>query len=192
MIMNERLTPDRLKRIFYEGLDDVSESARLQFSVPIYALSVPELRAGAGVLRPRAVGWNFLAVDSTGGAVAGEVPNEPDDPGSSQRITTSLSYGLLLDAAREAYGQVIEHPELKDETMEIRRLRIGGLRIEAFWLKAAPFDDQLGENDRVYAFLSFHPELKNKLVQRDVFLKIVRGLAAKSARIDNKPRLSRR
>ena len=117
--------------------------------------------------------WEY----STGGAVAGEVP---------------LSYGLLLDAAREAYGQVIEHPELKDETMEIRRLRIGGLRIEAFWLKAAPFDDELGENDRLYTFLAYHPELKNKLVTRDAFLAIVRGLAAKSARIDNKPRLSRR
>ena len=190
MTLHEPLPPDTARRTFLEGLGD--ESAQMQFSVPIYALSVPELGTDADVLRPRAVGWNFLAVDSTGAVVAGEVPNGPDDPGSSQRITTSLSYGFLIDAAREAYRQVIEHPELKAETIQIRRLRICELRIEAFWLKAAPFDDRLGENDRVYAFLAFQPELKNKLVPTDAFLKIVRRLAASSARIDNKPRLSRR
>ena len=185
MPLNEPTPPEVAQSTFLKGLGDATHNRQMRFSLPIYALSLKELTKDSGDLVPRAVGWHFVAVDGRG-LVAGEVPNLPD---SGERLTTSLAFGLLVEEAWKAYGQVRKHPELQKRSFELRGLRIAGLRIGAFWLKAAPFDGRLDQKDRLYAFLAFQKELKNQLVPAREFLRIARELAAKRILIDNAPKL---
>lgn len=175
MGMIEIPSPDALKRIFLEGLG-AQDSLKLNFSLPVYALSLLELKK-SDPLRPTALGWQFLTIDKKG-IVVGEVSNEPDDPGGE--IATTLTRGTAIDEAWKAYNVVKQHPEVLKEPFELRRLRISPLRIDAFWLKALPADDVLGASDRVYSFVAFEEKLKSKLLPAPAFLTIVRKLAAKA------------
>jgi hypothetical protein len=188
--LNEPIRPpDAVQRTFLEGLGEVNQRNEQQFCLRIYALSVEELANDAVDLSPEAVGWYFVGTDSTGDIVAGEVPVTSGVPDSSQPLTASLSFGSAVCEALKAYDQVKTHPELQAQPYQPRWLRIPGLRIEAFWLKAAPFDDHLGDDDRLYACRAFQPELKSRLVSGREFREIAQKLAAASLPIDNAPPL---
>jgi hypothetical protein len=167
--------PDAWKRVFLEGLG-ANDSLQLNYSLPVYALSLEEL-GKADPIRPTALGWQFLTIDSKG-FVCGEVSNQPDDPGGE--VATSLTRGTAIDECWKAYEAVKQHPEVLNEPFELRRLRISPLRIDAFWLKALPSDDVLGASDRVYPFVAFDERLKSQLLSAPAFLTIVRQLAAKA------------
>jgi hypothetical protein len=171
----ELLPPDAQKRAFLEGLE-ADDSSELQFSLPLYSLSLQELRGNHEPVTPKALGWQFLTIDAKGATRAGEVPNEPDEEGG--KVTTTLTRGTPVDEAWKAYRQVIQHPEVRKERFELRRLRISSLRIDAFWLKMPPADDTLGAGDRLWAFVAFQEELKSKLLPVSAFLPVVRKLAA--------------
>ena len=175
MPMTEIPAPDALKRAFLDGFG-ADDSLQLNFSLPVYALSLLEL-GNPGPIRPTALGWQFLTIDQTG-VVVGEVSNEPDDPGGEIAIT--LTRGTAIDEAWKAYDAVKQHPEVLNEPIELRRLRISPLRIDAFWLKALPSDDVLGAGDRVYPFVAFDERLNSKLLSAPDFLAIVRELAAEA------------
>jgi hypothetical protein len=167
--------PGAWKRVFLEGLG-ANDSLQLNYSLPVYALSLEEL-GKADPIRPTALGWQFLTIDSKG-FVCGEVSNQPDDPGGE--VATSLTRGTAIDECWKAYEAVKQHPEVLNEPFELRRLRISPLRIDAFWLKALPSDDVLGASDRVYPFVAFDERLKSQLLSAPAFLTIVRQLAAKA------------
>jgi hypothetical protein len=167
--------PDAWKRAFLEGLG-ANDPLQLNYSLPVYALSLEEL-GKADPIRPTALGWQFLTIDSKG-FVCGEVSNQPDDPGGE--VATSLTRGTAIDECWKAYEAVKQHPEVLNEPFELRRLRISPLRIDAFWLKASPSDDVLGASDRVYPFVAFDERLKSQLLSAPAFLTIVRQLAAKA------------
>jgi len=188
MPLNEPTPPDIAQSTFLQGVGAATNTRQLRFSLPIHVLSLKELTNDDPDLAPRAVGWHFVAVDERG-LVAGDVPNLPDRTDRGEQLTTSLTFGLVVEAAWKAYGQVRKLPEVQSQSFELRTLRITGLRIDAFWLKAAPFDGRLYEKDRLYAFLAFQKELKNKLVSARDFLEIVRKLAAKRILVDNAPNL---
>ena len=175
MALIELPPPDAAKRVFLDGLG-ANDSLQLNYSLPVYALSLEEL-GKADPIRPTALGWQFLTIDSKG-FVCGEVSNQPDDPGGE--VATSLTRGTAIDECWKAYEAVKQHPEVLNEPFELRRLRISPLRIDAFWLKALPSDDVLGASDRVYPFVAFEVELKSKLLSAPDFLTIVRQLAAKA------------
>ena len=175
MALIELPPPDAAKRVFLDGLG-ANDSLQLNYSLPVYALSLEEL-GKADPIRPTALGWQFLTIDSKG-FVCGEVSNQPDDPGGE--VATSLTRGTAIDECWKAYEAVKQHPEVVNEAFELRRLRISPLRIDAFWLKALPSDDVLGASDRVYPFVAFEEELKSKLLSAPDFLTIVRQLAAKA------------
>lgn len=181
--------PDAAKRAFLDGLgigpDD--SSRMLQFSVPVYGLSLPELRKNTDSLQTKLLGWQFLAIDKKGLAVAGEVPIEPDYPDGE--MTTSLVRGAATDEAWKAWSApdvIREQPDVRREAFELRQLRISSLRIETFWLKSPPSDNLLSANDRVYPFLTFQEQLKSKLLSVPAFLTVVRQLAAKPV-VQNAP-----
>lgn len=175
MALIELPPPDAAKRVFLDGLG-ADDSLHLNFSLPVYALSLLELGKD-GPMRPTALGWQFLTIDKRG-VVVGEVSNEPDYPGGE--IATTLTRGMAIDEAWKAYGVIREHPEVLKEPIELRRLRISPLWIDAFWLKALPSDDVLGASDRVYPFVAFEEQLKSQLLSAPAFLTIVRQLAAKA------------
>ena len=190
MPLNEPTPPDVAQSAFFQGLGAPTNTRQLRFSLPIYVLSLKDLTNDDPDLEPRAAGWHFVAVDARG-LVAGEVPNLPDKTKSSERLTTSLTFGLLVEEAWKAYSQVRKHPKLQRQSYELRGLRIHGLRIDAFWLKAAPFDGRLYKKDWLYAFLAFQKELKNQLVPASAFLKTVRELAVDRIHVNNSPNLPR-
>ena len=175
MPMTEIPPPDALKRAFLDGFGS-DDSLQLNFSLPVYALSLLEL-GNPGPIRPTALGWQFLTIDQRG-VVVGEVSNEPDYPGGE--IATTLTRGTAIDEAWKAYDVVKQHPEVLKEPIELRRLRISPLWIDAFWLKALPSDDILGASDRVYPFVAFDERLNSQLLSAPDFLAIVRELAAEA------------
>ena len=168
--------PDAAKRIFFDGLGLPDSMRRLDFSLPLYAASPSDVMKAAGALQTKLIGWQFLTSDIKGIATAGEVPTEPDSPDGE--METSLTRGTAIDEALRASGIIREHPDVLEEPLEFRRLRISFLRIDAFWLKTLPPDNLLTENDRLYSFVAFQDELKSKLVSGTTFLSVVRRLAA--------------
>src|SRR2546421_4056350 len=188
MPLNEPTPPDVAQSTFLKGLGAPTNTRLLRFSLHIYVLSLQELSKDNPDLKPRAAGWHFVAVDGRG-LVAGEVPNLPDRTDRGEQFTTSLNFGPPVEEFWKAYGQVKKHPKLQSQSFELRTLRVNGLRIDAFWVKAAPFDGRLYDKDLLYAFLAFQEELKNRLVPALEFLKIVRKLAAERILVDNSPNL---
>jgi hypothetical protein len=182
--LTELPPPDLLKRAFLEGLEG-NDASKMEFSLPLYSLSLKELRDDPDPLRPKPLGWQFLTIDAKGVTLAGEVPNEPDEPDG--KVTTSLTRGMPIEEAWKAYREVIQHPEVLSQRFELRRLRISSLRIEAFWLKMLPADETMGPTDRVWAFVAFQEELKSKLVSVPAFLSVVRKLAEQAV-ATNAPR----
>jgi len=168
--------PDAAKRIFFDGLGISDSMRRLDFGLPLYAASLSDLKKTTGPLQTKLIGWQFLTTDAKGKTVAGEVAAEADSP--TGEMDTSLTRGMAIDEALRASGIIREHPDVLEERLEFRRLRISFLRIDAFWLKALPADNLLNENDRVYCFVAFQEELKSKLVSGTTFLSAVRRLAA--------------
>jgi hypothetical protein len=177
MPLIEAPPPEAMKQVYLEGLG-VDQSWQLSFSVPVYSLSVVDLRKKADPLRLQLLGWQFLTIDPKGTVVGGEVPNEPDHADGTR--TTSLTRGPIVDEAWQAYRAIKAHPEVLDKPIELRHLRISSLRIEAFWLKTPPSDDVLGPSDLVYPFFTFHTEIKSKLLPAHDFLSFVRKLVAKA------------
>ncbi len=149
---------------------------RLDFGLPLYAASLSDVKKAVGPLQTKLIGWQFLTTDAKGKAVAGEVAVEADSPAGE--MDTSLTRGMAVDEALRASGIIREHPDVLEEHLELRRLRISSLRIDAFWLKALPADNLLNENDHVYSFVAFQEELRSKLVSGTTFLSVVRRLAA--------------
>lgn len=185
--LNELAPPDVANSAFLEGLGLAIDETQPHLSAPIYALTVDQLTNACGDPVPGMVGWYFVATDATG-IIAGEVPSVPDGPGCSRPLT-SLTFGQLVDQTWKAFGLVKEHPELQAQPFDLRWLRLAGLGVEAFWLKASPFDARLCQDDRVYAFLAFQADLKDQLLPASDFLKIARKLAAARLLIDNSPKL---
>ncbi|MEO8591701.1 MAG: hypothetical protein ABI759_00120 [Candidatus Solibacter sp.] len=177
MALKEPLTPDAAKRIFLDGLG-ADQALHLKFALRIYALDLEQL-GKPGPLKPIELGWQFLTIEK-GSIVAGEVSNEPDDPNGE--FSTSLVRGTTIDGAWKAYDVVKEHlDELKNEPMELRRLRISPLKIDAFWLTMSPSESVLGARDRVYAFASFEKRLNSQLLPAPEFEAVVREMAKYAA-----------
>ena len=184
--LKEIASPDATHKTFLEGLGQAISEDQPHWCAPIYALSACELANTAGDPSPKPVGW-YCAATVGAGLVAGEVPTAPDGPNDSSPLTTSLTFGALVDQAWSAFVQLMQHPELQAQPFEARWLRIAGLGIDALWLKSTAHGKNLGGDDRVFAILAFQAELKNQLLTATDFLKIVRKLAAASLLIDTSP-----
>ena len=188
MPINVLPPPDAANQAFLAGLGENPDEKHGRFSFPIYALTAAELVKPGGYPVARAVGWYFVA-DTATGIVAGEVPDANGAATAGQGpLTTSLSFGSLVDDTWKAFGQLQQNPPLLVEPFQVLWLRLAGLAIEAFWLKASPFDGRIAANDWFYAVFSFQPMLK-RLLLADGFLRLVRQLAAESLLVDNAPNL---
>ena len=176
MALTERIAPDNLKRTFLDALG-ADDALQLRFSLPLYSLSVNQLREGSDPLQPKLLGWQFLTFDNQGVALSGEVPGIPDE--LDGKLEAGLNRGTVTEQAWRAYDAIRQDPSVLAERFELRRLRISALRIEAFWLKMSTADEFLNANDRVFTFVGFQEELNSKLLPASEFLKIVRRLAAK-------------
>jgi hypothetical protein len=164
--------PDDAKRAFLEGLGE--DDPQLLFSAPVFSVSLETLRAAdADKLRPKLLGWQFVAKDSKGRAVSGEVAYPSDE------IATSLTRGKNADDALAAFLKIKEESSAWEGQFELRRLRLSPLRIDALWLASLPSHEVLSAKDRLYPFTAFQAELRSRLLQAPEFLKFLRNLAEK-------------
>src|SRR5688572_27584046 len=118
MAVTQLNPPEEAKRAFLEGLGE--DDSQLLFSAPIFGVSLDKLRAAdADTLRPKLLGWQFVAKDSKGRAVLGEVAYPSDE------IATSLTRGKNADRTLAAFLKINE----EQGPFELRRLRLSALRV---------------------------------------------------------------
>lgn len=185
MALEQPSPPGSVKNALLEGLREggAPDEESLRYAHPLYYLPAGNLLADAPV-QCKIAGWQFLATDPDGRAVAGEVSSAPEG-----EYETAIVRGSAVDEAFKASEQVQSLLLAQSSTLyQVRKLRIPAIRIEAVWLKAAPFDDAAGNSDLVYPYVTFHENLKRKVIGMSDFLIIARGLAAKEARADTSPR----
>jgi hypothetical protein len=185
MALEQLSPPELVQNALLESLNESGGPDResIRYAHPLYYIPAESLLDGASVLC-KVAGWQFLAVDVDGTAFAGEVSTMPDGEYETA-IVRGSAVGEALKASEDVKGLL---PARSNTPYQLRKLRIPALRIEAFWLKADPFDDGIGDADMVYPYLTFQTKLKNAVLGMPDFLKIARGLAEIEARADSAPR----
>ena len=142
----------------------------------IYALGLQDLLA-TGLQNARKVGWRFLAGSGLRQAVAANVTETDDQPPQM----TALTRGPEIASAIRAAQRIRDFPQIKDPPCEyeLRVLKIPGILLEVFWLKAKTGGDLV-----VPYFALFRDDLNvMKVLKVDEFLDIVKPLVKK--RLEN-------
>jgi hypothetical protein len=175
MALIPRSLPDEVQEAFRRAFEGDEDDLRFPDNVqgqPVYGLGLPGLGAASPAVRH--VGWQFQGVGAGGAGVTGDVPGARR---GDQPLTGSTETGPRSQKVWEAYEDVRRLPELGGGDYEAWAVRIPELRIEAFWLKAAPFESRIGGRDLFYPVISFWEELpERKLVRADEFLRVLRRL----------------
>jgi hypothetical protein len=170
--------PEDAKAAFLRALGDQPVGLPL-YSVPVYSLGLRGLAREEGLSGARKIGWYFLTTQGPD-AVSGDVP---DQPMATEAPTASRARGPTIAAALNAYGGLAALEQVAQTQFAPRLLRIPGLLIEAYWLKAA--SDRL---DCVVPFLTYAPELRVQVaLPRAEFEGIVQGLAKRQLALRNPP-----
>lgn len=138
----------------------------------IYALGLQDLMA-SGLKNARKIGWRFLAASALRQAVAANLTQVGD--GAPQM--TALTRGPEIASAIRAAQRVHEFPPAKDPKYEyeLRVLKIPGVLLEVFWLKAT------NGNDLVVPYFALFCDKLNvmRVLQVDEFVDIVKPLVQK-------------
>jgi hypothetical protein len=138
----------------------------------IYALGLQDLMA-SGFKNARKVAWRFLASSALRQAVAANLAQVGDEAPQM----TALTRGAEIASAIRAAQRVREFPPAKDPQYEyeLRVLKIPGVLLEVFWLKAKTGSDLV-----VPYFALFCDKLNvMRVLQVDEFLDIVKPLVQK-------------
>jgi hypothetical protein len=138
----------------------------------IYALGLQDLKE-SGLREARKVGWRFLACSALRQAVAANLAQVRDEAPQM----TALTRGTEIASAIRAAQRVREFAPAKDtqNEYELRVLKIPGILLEVFWLKARTGSDLV-----VPYFALFCDELNvMRVLEVDKFLSIVKPLVQK-------------
>jgi hypothetical protein len=134
--------PTSLKQIraFQAGLSQLAQLRPFPANLvirphplPVYNLNVRELVASDDTGLETLVSWRYFATGDSGAALAGDLDLAP------RPRLTRLSYGdPVLDALKVAKEkeELQKVPDMQTRAYEPRLLRVPGLFVEAFWLKA--------------------------------------------------------
>ena len=179
------------RRAFREGLAEMIQLGRAPRDLAttvdpqqIYILGVSEIAKGAGIDHARPMVWEFLVGSAAGPAVAVNVAHPP--PGTPPRMT-SLTRGPIPAEALQATQDVERLPQVRARDYELRRLRISGLSIGAFWLRA-----RTGGADLAVPYHAIQHQLERmRAYPMHEFLRVVRRLAVQRLKFDDSPRVSR-
>ncbi len=185
MALEQLSPPQSVQKVLFESLKESGgrDKESIRYAHPLYYIPAESLLDDASVLCKFAC-WQFLAVDVDGEAFAGEVSTM-----ANGEYETAIVRGSAVGEALRASEQVKDLAPARSSTpYQLRKLRLPALRIEAFWLKADPFDDGIGDADVVYPYITFEKKLKKAVLGMSDFLKIARGLAEIEARADSAPR----
>jgi hypothetical protein len=184
MALEQLSPPESVQTALLESFKESGgpDEKSIRYAHPLYYIPAESLLTDAPVLF-KVAGWQFLARDVNGKAFAGEVSNT-----RALDYETAIVQGSAVEEAFKASEEVKGLPPAQSNvSYQLRTLRIPALRIEAFWLKAGPFDDGVGDADIVYPYLTFQEKLKKAVLGMSDFLEIARGLAEIEARADSAP-----
>lgn len=179
-----------IRKAFRDGLNEMIQQGRAPRDLAkmvdpqqIYVLAVSDLANGGGIVDARPAVWEFLVGRVTGPAVAVCIAHPPK--GMPPRMT-SLTRGEIPAEALEATHQIERLPQVQARDYELRRLRISGLSIGAFWLKAST-----GNRDLAVPYHAIHHELQRmRAYPMGEFIKVIRPLARQRVQFDDAPRVS--
>jgi hypothetical protein len=130
---------------------------------------------------PKPAVWEFLVGSASGPAVAVNVAYPR--PGQPPRMT-SITRGSVPAEALEATRQVKRLLVVRSGNYELRRLRIAGLSIGAFWLRSLE-----GAPDWAIPYHTITRELERmRPYPMNEFLAVIRPLAEKRLKFDDSPR----
>jgi hypothetical protein len=146
----------------------------------VFTLALPDLaKNGGGIANAKAAGWRFLA-SAGSDAAAAEVSEPPQGHPPKMR---SFARGPQFQQAIQAAQEVEALPQARDQHYELRVLRVPGLLMEAFWLKA-----QGGGEDYVIPYLVPDPQRQYRRVfPMSEFLDTVRPLAENALVFNDSP-----
>jgi hypothetical protein len=178
-----------VRKAFREGLDEMirldrapRNLANLVDPQQIYVLAVSDISNGGGIADARPAVWEYLVGRAAGPAVAVCIAHPPK--GKPPRMT-SLTRGATPAEAIEATHQVERLAQVQTRDYELRRLRISGLSIGAFWLKA-----RTGGRDLVVPYHAIHHQLQRmRAYPVSEFISVVRRLARERVQFDDAPRV---
>lgn len=192
MAITKPLPSPAVRKAFRKGLDEMVQAGRAPSDVDrtvdpqqIYVLAVSDIADGGGIAKARPAVWEFLVGRAAGPAVAVCIAHPPK--GQPPRMT-SLTRGAIPAEALEATHQVERLPQVQTGDYELRRLRISGLSIGAFWLKA-----RTGGRDLAVPYHTIHHELRRmRAYPMSEFMAVIRPLARERVQFDDAPRVSRK
>jgi hypothetical protein len=187
MALIAQIPPRATRKACREGLAEMIRYHRVPKDLPkldtpqqIYILSLQDIVQGKGIGDPKPMVWEFLIGAASGPAVAICVAHPA--PGQLPRMT-SVTRGPAPAEALEATRQVEKLPQVQAGNYELRRLRIAGLSMGAFWLRS------LGRGpDLAVPYHALDQELeKMRAYPMDEFLAVVRPLAEKRLKFNDAP-----
>jgi hypothetical protein len=177
--------PAAMQQVLLAGLPDFANSSdpaagdlyKAEQGHEVYVLSLNDLLRGAGLNAAKDAGWRFISAAAPGGVGAvAHVSNGPD----GTPLMRGISYGPEIAAALRAAREVESLPEVAAQHFELWVLRIPGVLVEAYWLKASS-----GKKDLIVPYLAGTTKLQlMKTYSVTDFLKIVRALAQEFSAFD--------
>jgi hypothetical protein len=142
MPLIQRTAPPELRSALATGVADflnpndrmTVDLARTPIGLQIFTLGLNDIASGSGIQAAKPAGWRFLTGELLGDVAAAEV-FQPSSGTLAARMT-SFSRDPIIAGALRAIQEVETLPEVQAAQYELQVLRIPGLLIEAFWLKA--------------------------------------------------------
>ena len=184
MPLTQQEAPEETKQALLAGIGNylnpgdplMEELAREKQGLKVWVLALEDLSNGAGLSGAQQVGWGFLAGGPGGHAIAAQITTSGAD---QKQELTAVAQGpevaLLIQSIHEAQDLAA----VRNDSYELEILRIPGILLEAFWLKASqgpdlvvPFHTMSRELD------SMHPYVV------DEFIAVARSLADAFRRFD--------
>jgi hypothetical protein len=157
--------------------DPLAEEMALQKQgLKVWVLALEDLSNGAGLNGARQVGWGFLAGSPGGRPIAAQIT--ASGAGQKQELT-AVAHGpevaLLIQSIHEAQSMAA----LQNDSYELELLRIPGILVEAFWMRASQ------GADLVVPFHTMSKELDRRRAYKvDEFIAAARSLADAFRRFD--------
>ena len=152
------------------------EMAQQKQGLKVWVLALEDLSNGAGLNGARHVGWGFLAGSPAGRPIAAQIT--ASGAGQKQELTAVAQgpeVGLLMQSMHDAQSMAA----LQNDSYELELLRIPGILVEAFWMRASQ------GADLVVPFHTTSKELQNmRTYAIDEFTSVARSLADAFRRFD--------
>ncbi len=188
MALKKPVPPPATRKAFQAGLAEMIRLGRAPKGLPsedfpqqIYALGLRNIIRGPNLRGASHVAWEFIVGTPSGPAVSVYVGHPPK--GVPPKMT-SLARDPIATEALQATRAVERLPETRSHDYELRRLRIPGLSVGAFWLKSLE-----GGPDLVVPYHAVAHKLKTmRAYSMDEFMSIVRPLAEKRLKFDDSAR----